>query len=135
MISRDTCEEVYQVLKQMDKMSVMKIPEEILKNITKNRNQNFKSRIDKNDIFNEKNISKEAMDVLCCISYNFWMNDLEKEKIDKIKSDLEQEKKIKYNIENIFKKEQEETKSMIEYKKQTIFEKIKNFLKKYLNKR
>ena len=84
MISGDTYEEVFQVLKHMDKVSVMRIPENILNNIIKNRNSNFKTNIDKNDIFNQNNISSSAMDVLCCISYNYWMDICEKDLINQI---------------------------------------------------
>ena len=138
MISNNTYEEVYQVLKQMDKMSVMKIPEDILNNIIKNRNSGFKTNIKKNDIFNQANISKDAIDVLCCISYNYWLNSSEKEEIDKINIEIEKEKINKYNPDNIFdkndKKVSQEKFDLIEYKEETIFDKIKNFLRKLLFK-
>ena len=46
--------EVYDILKYMNKMSVMKIPTEILEYIRNNKNIEFISNVDKNDIFNKK---------------------------------------------------------------------------------
>lgn len=103
MISGNAYEEVYQILKHMSKLSVMKIPDNILNNIVKNRNPEFKVNIDKNNIFNQDNISSEALDVLCFISYNYWMDDSEREKIDRINLRIGEEKKKKYNPDNLFK--------------------------------
>ena len=67
----DIYEELYEVLSNMDKTTVMRIPEEILNRIISQRNKNFKSSIDEDDLFNENNISKDAMDLLCWIDYNY----------------------------------------------------------------
>ena len=67
----DIYEELYEVLSNMDKTTVMRIPEEILNRIISQRNKNFKSSIDRDDLFNENNISKDAMDLLCWIDYNY----------------------------------------------------------------
>ena len=42
MISGETYEELYEILGQMDKLTVMKIPEDILNNINSKRNKDFK---------------------------------------------------------------------------------------------
>lgn len=77
----DIYEELFEILKCMDKMTVMKIPEDVLNYIINNRNKNFHTRIDKNDIFNEQNVSKETVDLLCWLDYKYWMNSDEKLKI------------------------------------------------------
>ena len=59
MISANSLEEVYEVLSLMDKLSVMKIPEETLNFIIKSRNSNFKTQIDKNDIFEENDNERQ----------------------------------------------------------------------------
>ena len=101
MISPNSLEEVYEVLSLMDKLSVMKIPEETLTFIIKSRNSNFKTQIDKNDIFNEENISKEAMDLLCYFDYHFWIDEDKRKEVDRIHQikiqKAEAEKKLKYN--------------------------------------
>ena len=111
MISSNTYEEVYQILKSMDKVSVMKIPENILKNIIEKRNPKFKTKIDNNDLFKQENMSIQAMDLLCWITYNYWMNDHERSEIDKINNEfyieLEKERCKKYNSDLLLKKERQ----------------------------
>lgn len=141
MISSNTYEEVYEILSYMDKITVMRVPEEILNTIKNKRNVNFKTRIDKNDIFNEENISKEAIDFLCWIDYKYWMDENRKTKIDQIKFDkirrYEEEKREKYATDNLFKKQDkvkntEEVKTeevaMVEYK-ESIFKRFINIIK------
>lgn len=141
MISSNTYEEVYEILSYMDKITVMKIPEEILNTIKKKRNVNFKTKIDKNDIFNEENISKETIDFLCWIDYKYWMDENRKIKIDQIKFDkirkYEEEKREKYASDNLFKKQDQVKKTeevmtnevaMVEYE-ESIFKKFINKIK------
>lgn len=139
MISSNTYEEVYEILRYMDKITVMRIPEEILNTIKKKRNVNYKTKIDKNDIFNEENISKEALDFLCWIDYKFWMDESRKMKIDQINFDkikkYEEEKREKYNPDKLFKDKKIESMDslsnaleMIEYK-ETIIRKFINKIK------
>lgn len=108
MISGNTYEEVYEILSYMDKMTVMKIPRDILNNIKEQRNTEFKTRINKDDIFNQQNVSKEAIDILCWIDFNYWMNSSQKNEIEKWnyrKKILEEEKKQNnYNYNDMFKK-------------------------------
>ena len=107
MISGNTYEEIYEILSYMDEATVMKIPKKVLNIIQEKRNSNFKTKIDENDIFNEKNVSKEAIDFLCWIEYTYWMKESRKQKINKIKLDKiqksEEEKREKYNPDNLFK--------------------------------
>ena len=89
----------------MDKLAVMKIPEEKLNIIINNRNKDFKTKIDKNDLFNENNISKEALDLLCYFDYHYWISDEKKKEVDKVhfkKVQEEEKKKPKYNRSDLF---------------------------------
>lgn len=92
----------------MDKLTVMKIPEEILRTINEKRNKEYITRIDKNDIFNEKNVSKSVLDLICYFEYNYWMDDIKKHEIDEIHKRKfeknEAEKRKKYNYNNLFSK-------------------------------
>ncbi len=137
MISGNTYEEVYEILSYMDKMTVMKIPENILNHIKEHRNTEFKTRVNKNDIFNQKNVSKDAIDILCWLDFNYWMNNSQKDEIKKWnyqKKLLEEEKKQKtYNYNKVFKKVDNiqniltEEKSLI-LKKEHWYHKILNFI-------
>ncbi len=139
MISPNTYEEVYEILGLMDKMAVMKIPEETLKFIKEKRNPGYKTKIDKNDIFNEQNVSKEAIDLLCYFDYHYWIDENKKREVDRIHKlkiqKIENEKTKKYNPDDIFKckqnnsndiilRGQEEKIEMIDYKEQKWYKKL-----------
>ena len=141
----NTYEEVYQILSYMDKKTVMKIPIDIIENIKKKRNTNYKTKIDKNDLFNENNIDKTSMDMICYFDYQYWMSDEKKKEIDKIiaedRKKQELEKKEKYNVDDIFNKtnviiSNDITRSdeLIEIKEKNVFfkiwDKIKNIFKR-----
>ena len=140
MISSNTYEEVYEVLSYMDKITVMKIPDLILKKIKDNRNVDYKTKINKNDIFNEQNLSKESVDFLCWLNYTYLIDNSQRINIDKKISEIsatqEEEKRKLYNPQNLFKdKEQNTAKTLIiEHKEknfiQKVFDKIKHLFKK-----
>lgn len=105
-MTADAYEEVYEILGYMDKATVMKVPEDILKKIKSERNSNFKTMIDKKDIFNEKNVCKETIDLLSWMDYNYWMDEKTKNKVENaIKAkeiEDEKEKLKKYNPNMLF---------------------------------
>ena len=137
MISSNSYEEVYEILSYMDKVTVMQIPEKILNKIKESRNSNFKTNIDKADIFNEQNISKEAVDLLCWLDYTYWMDKSRKTEIDKISKENyiadEKKKREKYDPEDLFSENTIEENvippqnvaNMVEYK-ENIFRKRRN---------
>lgn len=140
MISSNTYEEVYEVLSYMDKITVMKIPDMILKNIKDNRNIKYKTRINKNDIFNEQNLSKEAVDFLCWINYTYLIDNSKKNIIDKKILEINfmnnEEKRNLYNPQELFKnkqkivKEQNSSKTLItKHKEENLIQKILNKIK------
>ena len=144
MISKDTYEELYEILGLMDKATVMKVPIEILNTIKEQRNSNYQTRIDKNDIFNENNVKKETMDLLCYLDYHYCMDKSKKDEVDKIRlqmiKEYEDKKREKYNPNAIFKKD-EKIEQIVENSNNTsliertdsIFIKLKNFIFKILH--
>ena len=146
MISSNAYEEVYEVLSYMDKVTVMQIPENVLNKIKENRNTDFKTNIDKDDIFNEQNISKEALDLLCWLDYNYWADEEKKAQIDKINNEnnllKEKEKEDKFNPDNLFKvsadqnieSDTTESEKSLTKQKESIFTKIINKIKNFLFK-
>ena len=148
MISSNDYEEVYEILSQMDKMTVMKIPIDILNNINEKRNKNYVSNIDKNDLFNFNNISENAKNILAWLDVNYWIDIERREKLKKkallIVNEEEKLKQEKYSY-NVFEKSKEKIRdnnrnddytSLCISKKKNFFQKIiiklKNF--KYLHK-
>ena len=144
MISGETYEELYEILGQMDKLTVMKIPETILNNINSKRNKDFKTKIDKYDLFNEENIRKETVDLLCWLDYNYWMSNARKEKVKKIiNKNLEEEndyKREKYNPEKIFattnidNNRELQSQELTEITKDSFFTKLRKFFVKIFKK-
>lgn len=143
MISANTYEELYEILSFMDKQSVMKIPINILNTINEQRNPKYQTRIDKNDIFNENNVSKETIDLLCYLDYHYWMDDSKKAEVDRIRKQKFQEdddkKREQYNPNDIFKKVEKEelvenmTSTSLKEYKESIFERFRNFIFKLLH--
>lgn len=143
MINADVYSEVYEILSYMDKSTVMKIPMEILNNIKENRNVNYVSAIDSNDLFNLNNLKKETVDVLICLDINFWMNDIKKNKLKKqyLEKNTQKQEELKQQFQsqklfdnnnsyNLEKNTSEIISNIIEYKEsffKIIIKKIKMF--------
>ena len=72
MISSKTYKELYEILSNMDKMTVMKIPIKILQTIKAEKDNKYITKIDKNDIFNENNVNKDTIDLLCYFYKYYW---------------------------------------------------------------
>lgn len=128
------------------------VPDEYISKIPPKFRDFLKEIEDKEHIFNidlekeidEQNITEKTKDLITVIYRNYWCNEEEREKIDKILTENEreyqEELRKKYNPDDIFKKQKEENNvssenlSLIEYKPNTIFEKIKNFIKNIFKK-
>lgn len=139
MINRNVYSEVFELLGYMDKITVMKIPIEILNKIKENKNDEYISRIDKNNIFNRDNVLPETIKYIAWLDVNFWESEEEKERLKKIYFEkINEEEKIKsnqYKAYDIFKNKYVKTlnndfrvDSMIEYK-ENIFKKFLKFIK------
>ena len=136
MINANTYAEVYKILSYMDKMTVMKIPIELLKIIKNNRNENYKTLVDKNDIFNMKNISDETRHVLAWLDVNYWMSEEKKKHLKEI---YYKKQTFLYNSEDIFENKRSEkvdqlanNTKIVEYKESIVIKiinKIKNIFR------
>lgn len=138
MISANTYSEVFEVLSNMDKSIVMKIPLEILEIIKNNRNLDYVSKIDKNDLFNLNNLSEDAINVLAWLDVNYWITDEKKEKINEyLKNNNE---KVRFDGFPKFNQEKNANNKMViedvqvKIYKENIIVKIINGIKKLFNK-
>ena len=140
--------EVMQVLKYFDRKLVMKIPIELLEYFKEHQKKDFIVNIDKEDIFNKNNISEEALALLAYIDLEYWADEEEKCELKKVYMENEKKHQIelseKYEHNNIFKNKEEidinekvviEETSMIEYKKDNIFIKLKKFILNIIGKK
>ena len=129
MINSNTYTEVYEILSYMDKQTVMKVPIDILNYIKDNRNKEYTTCIDENDIFNMNNISSETKHVLAWIDVNYWMSE---EKKKYIKEKVYKINTFSDNSANVFKKENSQISNdtkIIEYR-ESIFIRLINKIKR-----
>jgi len=136
--------EVLEILKCIPKDDFDKIPKEKIEFYKKNMDKNYNYIIDESVNFNEQSISDITKAILANIFRDYWATEYQKERIlAKEKYDiekLEQEKKERYNSDNIFKnaalEEREEIRetALVEYKKQNFFNKILNIIMNFFKK-
>lgn len=142
--------EVLAVISCFSEEEYLKIPESKIKFFEENKDREYDFKINPEvDLF-EQNISKEANAILITLFRDYFATDRQKEILNSLlkqnQEKLEEEKREKYNPDNIFKKEVTETeeikeekikdnKQIIEYKsKESFFAKFINFIKKLIEK-
>lgn len=130
--------EVLGILKYISKEDYMKIPNSKIELFETNQNKEYIFNYDPNKTLEEQNVSKRAKAIIGILFRDYWANEVQREKIvRKQKNDrliLEEQKKLLYDVENIFKKrnisnemeEKEEVTEMIIYKE--------SFITKVVNK-
>lgn len=134
--------EVLITLAYFDEELIKKIPDKVFENLKElagESEEDFYINTEK-DLENQ-DISEESKDLISLIYYDYIADEQEKKEIMKSWNENEikyqEDLRIKYNVDNIFKNRKQETSkveetSLIEYKKENIFCKIKNFIKKIL---
>jgi len=135
--------EVIEILKHVSYEDVNKIPKEKLDFYKSNMDKEYNYKLDMTKEFEEQQMSDITKAVLANIYRDYWATSEEKERIrakEKYEwQKLEEEKREKYNPDNIFKNKQEETdventNLPVEIKKETFFKKLISFIKGLFNK-
>ncbi len=135
--------ELDEILKYFPKREFEKIPESFIKFIETNMDSNYEYIVEHIDDFQNQKMMEETKVLLSVVYRDFIASTRVKQQILKMESvELLQEEKIiqeKYNPDNLFNNRQKEIVteniqeiSMIEYKKDTIFSKIKKIIKNIL---
>lgn len=99
--------EVIELLKYFPKESVKKIPKEELELYLKNMDRTYDYQVDITKSFDEQKMSKKTKAIFANIFRDYWATDYQRERIlakenyDKQKE--EEEKRNKYNPDDIFK--------------------------------
>lgn len=75
-------QEVYELLCGLGSFDLQKIPISLLNDISIKRDKNYKTNIDKGDLYNINNISKEAFELYMSIDYEYLMTEEEKKFVD-----------------------------------------------------
>lgn len=137
--------EVYEVLKNISKEDLEKIPQDIKETIENNMDIGYKYKLKENIDFEEQNLLQETKALLAIIYRDYWATDVERKRIIEReqydKRIFENELKERYNPDNIFKnrkvKEMEscvQTQEIVKYKEKIfirkVLEKIKRLFKR-----
>ena len=143
---KQSLKEVDTILNFMGKEYINKLPDKLISFIKENMDSTYISEINVNTPINEQILKNDTRILLSLIYRNYWCSE-EKKKLlleeDKyLKSECEKAIYQKYNPDNIFKNKTQniiseenivENVSMVEYK-ESIFTKIKNWIKTIFNK-
>ena len=128
--------EVLEVLRNMSESDINKIPNDIIEMFKENSNKLHDFRYDFNKNFKEQNISKRAKMILAILFRDYWASPSQKEIIvarQNFERDrIEMQKQEKYNINNIFKKN--EIKKDIKTEEIQITNYKESIIKKIINK-
>lgn len=104
-------------------------------NVAQRRNKEFKSKIIKEDLFNQSNISQQTLEILAWLDINYWMDNDKREKIKTkaSKKILEENKKVMLMFNDnhkIHSYNSKESNTYIVKKKNSFYDKIINFIRK-----
>ena len=135
--------EINEILKYVPEEDYNKIPKSKINLFKDNANKNYQFKYNSNLTLDEQNVSKRAKAIIAILFRDYWATEEQRKKIvakqnyDRLQ--IEQNKQEKYNPDNIFKNREskveaiENSVAMVEYK-ESIFTKIKNWFKHFLNK-
>lgn len=138
--------EVLEIIKYFPKDEYNKIPKEKILFYQANMDKEYDFSINPSIDLDDQNISKEAKAIIVTLFQDYFASEEQKIKIKEIlklnEQKVEQEKRKKYNPDNVFKKKvehnntqmelKESSKALIEYK-ESFFAKFKKFILKILH--
>ena len=140
--------EVLEILKYISKEDYEKIPNSKIELFETNYNKEYVFKYDPNKTLDEQNVSKTAKAIIAILFRDYWATEIQKEKIinkqnyDRMK--LEEEKRTRYNSDNLFKNnekkvimndvEKEEELALTEANDIKWYKKVWRFLIKFFRK-
>lgn len=120
--------ETSEILKQLGKKYIDKIPKEVLNLIEDQKNKNINFKFDINKKIADQKIHNETLEVLAYINYNYWLDSNEKNNFEKVLqknfNEIENDKRKKYNPDSIFKKTNNTQELQIQVVKMSFWKKI-----------
>lgn len=138
--------EVIVILNYVPKESVAKIPKTMIDTFKAKMDKNYDFKIDVNKSFKEQDILDETKAIFANIFKDYWATESQREKIlatqKYLEEELENEKKRKYNSDNLIKninkqnytKIQKNEVALVEYK-ESFFTRFKNFILKLFSRK
>lgn len=131
--------EVSEILNHLKKSDYDKIPKEVIDIIEKNKDKEYIWKYDETKDLKNQNVSKDTIAILSYINMQYLLNEEQRKFVQEIFNEnqkkLENLKKDKYNLDNLFKDKQinldtsKTSELSISKYKESIFTKIKNWLK------
>jgi hypothetical protein len=135
--------EIIEILKFIPSNYYDKIPKEKIYLFESKANKNYEFTFNPNKTLDEQNVSKRAKAIIGLLYRDYWADKEQKEKINFFQNiqrqAIEEEKREKYNPDNIFKKTNVEkvTKevAMVEFKEAKWYEKVFAIFRKILGRK
>lgn len=137
--TRQAYTEIDNFIELLDEYNKNKVPQKLREYFKKEKDENYIKIINPNQPIKEQNLKKETLALIAMLNLQYWCEDEEeKERLKKVyavnKNKYQKELSEKYNSSNLFKNKKKTVKNaeeitMIEYKKNTIFNKFKNLMK------
>ncbi len=140
--------EVLEILKYISKEDYEKIPNSKIELFETNYSKDYIFKYNPNKTLDEQNVSKTAKAIIAILFRDYWATEIQKEKIiskqnyDRMK--LEEERKARYNSNNLFKNnekriimdntEKEEELALIETSDIKWYKKVWRFLTEFFRK-
>lgn len=121
--------ETSEILKQLGKKYIDKIPKEVLNIIEQYKYENSNFKFDINKKIEDQEIHNETLEVLAYINYNYWLDNDDKSNFNRLLQNnfnkIESEKRKKYNLEALFQKKEDYSKELqIQVAKMCFWKKI-----------
>ena len=137
--TRQAYSEIDTFIELLDEYSKNKIPQKLRKVFKMEKDKEYIKNINPNIPIKEQNLKKETLALIAMLNLQYWCEDEnEKQRLKAIYAENEikyqDELREKYNPDNLFKNKQKEIKekieeiAMIEYKEDSLFTKIKEFI-------
>lgn len=138
---RNAYSEVLEILRYISEEELNKIPEDVIKKFKENANKDYYFSYTPDKTLDEQSVSKTAKYIIAILFRDYWATPnqreiiLNKEKYDL--KELENKKREKYDINKVLKKTIDNDKiidskanKLVEYKENTIWNKIRKILEK-----
>ena len=133
--------EVEYILRKLDDEYINKIPQEVWDYIDENKDKNYIFEYDNDKVLSEQNLSIDTVSILTYINMEYLLEEkVRRELRELLKKDdkiAEQQKKEKYNPEDLFKNKKEEQKEqipLIEVKIEKWYQKFFSFFRNIFEK-
>lgn len=129
---KKSLKEVYVILNSSSKDLIDKLPEKLIQYIIYNMDDEYNFELDLNKPLNEQPLLDETKITLAKIYKNYLYDDAERLKINEMREEENNKKRLRYNPNDIFnKKTKDKQEVLIEVAQEKWYKKIYNKIKEY----